>query len=84
MDAARAQLARRFELLHYRLRGKGANLNGRPLTQFFGQAHESDLAQQIASEVFPQNSTIETSLAVKHEGPPILTSTLNLPPPPSE
>jgi hypothetical protein len=53
-------------------------------SQFVGITDESELAQQVVSKVYPQNSTFETSLAVVHEGPPILTTPSNFPPPPSE
>jgi len=39
---------------------------------------EGDLARQIAAEISPEYSSIETSLAFKHEGPVILNTPPNL------
>ena len=51
----------------------------------FASIHdESDLAQQAAAELFPEDSTLETSMAVEHEGPLILISPSNLSSQPSE
>jgi len=52
--------------------------------QFAGIIDERELAQQVATYLFPENSTLETSLAVAHEDPRILTTPSNLPPQPSK